>query len=107
MVAQPQHRVPAHPHLFPDRSGARHDLLQRERVVAGGDGGVGREDAGRPDPPDGFIEGDRKSTRLNSSHLGTSYAVFCLKKKKESTRILLLTYTARLTLFNEQCIGTH
>src|SRR5258705_8499697 len=24
---------------------------------------------------------DRKSTRLNSSHLGTSYAVFCLKKK--------------------------
>src|SRR5205814_9909904 len=24
--------------------------------------------------------GDRKSTRLNSSHLGTSYAVFCLKK---------------------------
>src|SRR5205814_10440117 len=25
---------------------------------------------------------DRKSTRLNSSHLGNSYAVFCLKKKK-------------------------
>src|ERR1039457_2787357 len=29
----------------------------------------------------GFI--DRKSTRLNSSHLVISYAVFCLKKKKE------------------------
>src|SRR5256885_4054934 len=28
------------------------------------------------------IEGDRKSTRLNSSHLVISYAVFCLKKKK-------------------------
>src|SRR5438045_5335696 len=27
-------------------------------------------------------EVDRKSTRLNSSHLGISYAVFCLKKKK-------------------------
>src|SRR5437899_8118873 len=27
-------------------------------------------------------EQDRKSTRLNSSHLGISYAVFCLKKKK-------------------------
>src|SRR5947199_1783363 len=27
---------------------------------------------------------DRKSTRLNSSHLGISYAVFCLKKKKEA-----------------------
>src|SRR5258705_1771246 len=28
-------------------------------------------------------EADRKSTRLNSSHLGISYAVFCLKKKKK------------------------
>src|SRR5262245_62380794 len=30
----------------------------------------------------GLRRGDRKSTRLNSSHLGISYAVFCLKKKK-------------------------
>src|SRR5262245_62802359 len=29
---------------------------------------------------------DRKSTRLNSSHLGISYAVFCLKKKKKTKR---------------------
>src|SRR5258705_2871295 len=29
-----------------------------------------------------LLELDRKSTRLNSSHLGISYAVFCLKKKK-------------------------
>src|SRR2546426_8484024 len=29
--------------------------------------------------------GDRKSTRLNSSHLVISYAVFCLKKKKDHT----------------------
>src|SRR3712207_8291362 len=28
-------------------------------------------------------EGDRKSTRLNSSHANISYAVFCLKKKKK------------------------
>src|SRR5436305_8034933 len=28
-------------------------------------------------------EGDRKSTRLNSSHVRISYAVFCLKKKKQ------------------------
>src|SRR5262245_64545619 len=28
-----------------------------------------------------LVVGDRKSTRLNSSHLGSSYAVFCLKKK--------------------------
>src|SRR5256885_7854207 len=31
------------------------------------------------------VEGDRKSTRLNSSHLVISYAVFCLKKKKYTT----------------------
>src|SRR5207245_5187941 len=30
------------------------------------------------------IERDRKSTRLNSSHGSISYAVFCLKKKKEN-----------------------
>src|SRR3712207_8594096 len=32
-------------------------------------------------------EGDRKSTRLNSSHANISYAVFCLKKKNTSTSI--------------------
>src|SRR5437899_7256222 len=32
------------------------------------------------------IETDRKSTRLNSSHLGISYAVFCLKKKSKNHR---------------------
>src|SRR5205814_10196985 len=31
---------------------------------------------------------DRKSTRLNSSHLGISYAVFCLKKKKKNKMLL-------------------
>src|SRR5437667_3753547 len=30
------------------------------------------------------LESDRKSTRLNSSHITISYAVFCLKKKKQS-----------------------
>src|SRR5207249_8504864 len=29
------------------------------------------------------VKGDRKSTRLNSSHVSISYAVFCLKKKNE------------------------
>src|SRR5436853_422108 len=32
---------------------------------------------------------DRKSTRLNSSHLGISYAVFCLKKKNKAIYIIL------------------
>src|SRR5258705_1369973 len=32
----------------------------------------------------GSIEIDRKSTRLNSSHLGISYAVFCLEKRRRT-----------------------
>src|SRR5256885_3033959 len=39
-------------------------------------------------------EGDRKSTRLNSSHLVISYAVFCLKKKNEAP----FTITTRVEL---------
>src|SRR3712207_7067449 len=34
--------------------------------------------------PVGELVGDRKSTRLNSSHANISYAVFCLKKKKNN-----------------------
>src|SRR5438045_6279150 len=46
----------------------------------------------RPEIPQRGIPGrpgilDRKSTRLNSSHLGISYAVFCLKKKS-TTQII-------------------
>src|SRR2546430_9842013 len=39
---------------------------------------------------------DRKSTRLNSSHSQISYAVFCLKKKKQ-TRTLHFTLTTNIT----------
>src|ERR1039457_5251794 len=35
-----------------------------------------------------LFRSDRKSTRLNSSHLVISYAVFCLKKKKNNKQIL-------------------
>src|SRR5699024_11623283 len=35
-----------------------------------------------PPPPDVPADEDRKSTRLNSSHVSISYAVLCLKKKK-------------------------
>src|SRR3989454_3691775 len=47
--------------------------------------------SGRPRPPRGGAprrprRPDRKSTRLNSSHLVISYAVFCLKKKKTEER---------------------
>src|SRR5690625_6907452 len=38
------------------------------------------------------IHGDRKSTRLNSSHVAISYAVFCLKKKKLIYHIIFWKY---------------
>src|SRR2546422_8369071 len=48
-----------------------------KRRAAGGRGGVGRTRSLQ-------ARGDRKSTRLNSSHGYISYAVFCLKKKNPS-----------------------
>src|SRR5256885_11645245 len=55
-----------------DGSGAdRHHLTAFEALYHGGTGGE-----------------DRKSTRLNSSHLVISYAVFCLKKKKNYRYVL-------------------
>src|SRR5262245_63107870 len=39
---------------------------------------------GESGPSGWAVTKDRKSTRLNSSHLGISYAVFCLKKKKQT-----------------------
>src|SRR5256885_5406838 len=56
-------------------------------TCAGGAGAsldLGRRAAAWPPPA------DRKSTRLNSSHLVISYAVFCLKKKKNNNHESLL-----------------
>src|SRR5690349_23440232 len=50
---------------------ARQDDPSGERCSRGGHGSKERAEASR----------DRKSTRLNSSHVEISYAVFCLKKK--------------------------
>src|SRR5690606_40509001 len=81
-------------HSFPTRRSS--DLNARSRqdgpVTAAGLGRVGRRrgiaapqtrNETRLDHADADIyrEGDRKSTRLNSSHVKISYAVFCLKKK--------------------------
>src|SRR2546426_7177773 len=44
-----------------------------------------------------IAEADRKSTRLNSSHLVISYAVFCLKKKKDHRTLLQATIEASPT----------
>src|SRR5256885_11912977 len=73
-----------------------HDALPISECARQGVGGQGELSgtgpalsAGRPRRQPGLFAGrgpvagvDRKSTRLNSSHLVISYAVFCLKKKK-------------------------
>src|SRR2546430_12004435 len=50
-------------------------------------------------PVDPGRHADRKSTRLNSSHSQISYAVFCLKKKKQDMRraVIVDTHLADLT----------
>src|SRR5690625_870294 len=45
---------------------------------------------------------DRKSTRLNSSHVAISYAVFCLKKKKTEQLIAEITSPSTYALANDQ-----
>src|SRR5438876_2865561 len=73
---------------------------------------------GRPPPRAGGIAGrgqprrvpggDRKSTRLNSSHPSISYAVFCLKKKKKkrATR-RLLTDHVHIIATSDQMLVPH
>src|SRR3712207_7664973 len=79
--------------LFRSRHPRR--LRARQRDVAGGqrpqaadrwlagDSGQPEDPAGNGGRPGTVVAVDRKSTRLNFSHANISYAVFCLKKKKE------------------------
>src|SRR2546430_9328942 len=60
-------------------------LGERVGVACGGQSGpAGIGGVDRLLGLDGGVGGDRKSTRLNSSHSQTPYAVFCLKKKKRT-----------------------
>src|SRR5690242_20919207 len=63
------------------RSIVRLRVEQSDRAPSGEARGVGGVFAAVADR-DEEAERDRKSTRLNSSHMSISYAVFCLKKKK-------------------------
>src|SRR2546426_8018334 len=88
-------RRPPRSTLFPYttlfRSGGAPRALGRRGPVRSPGAGATATEPGRHRerhlraPPRGQ---DRKSTRLNSSHLVISYAVFCLKKKKKSTSSL-------------------
>src|SRR3712207_7986097 len=51
--------------------------------------------------------GDRKSTRLNSSHANISYAVFCLKKKKETASDRGSKAVAQKAETGDQDVTTH
>src|SRR5436309_11165674 len=59
--------------------------MRIDTTHGGGDVGLARYDfnPARPTSPPPCVV-DRKSTRLNSSHVKISYAVFCLKKKKKT-----------------------
>src|SRR3712207_7212967 len=60
-------------------------------------GGTGAdEELARQPVLQGHLGEDRKSTRLNSSHANISYAVFCLKKKKNTTSIYLHQLRSRM-----------
>src|SRR5687768_17766658 len=61
----------------------RHDRLLARQVVGGLDGLRQHRDGRLAD-----LAQDRKSTRLNSSHGYISYAVFCLKKKRENAWLM-------------------
>src|SRR5690625_5568137 len=54
--------------------------------------------------PRGCVKGtsDRKSTRLNSSHVAISYAVFCLKKKKKGRRLITHACLMEIYMKKEQ-----
>src|SRR2546427_7881826 len=65
----------------------------RQLLRAAGAGGYrpARDGATAACAAHGTGEGDRKSTRLNSSHSQISYAVFCLKKKKKTLSTYMRT----------------
>src|SRR5437899_5921438 len=81
----------------PDRNRPR--MAEKERVGERDRPGEADPGRGRPGGQERYEREDRKSTRLNSSHLGISYAVFCLKKKKQKNQQLILftTYIPKQT----------
>src|SRR5690242_21406057 len=91
-------RRPPRSTLFPYTTlfRSRRRLARRHQLVEGSDHVPGPhlagvllvvvEVLGRQRPLLVAEQPDRKSTRLNSSHMSISYAVFCLKKKKKTTK---------------------
>src|SRR5690242_21066595 len=74
----------------------------REPAALAHDPGRGARARRRGDRPAGTGRLDRKSTRLNSSHMSMSYAVFCLKKKNKKQRSFLASNVQRVTAHHRQ-----
>src|SRR2546426_3842201 len=74
-TARRRRQPPNRRRRLPDNRQRARDAQDEDRVAT----------ALRTRPPN--CRRDRKSTRLNSSHLVISYAVFCLKKKKKNTKV--------------------
>src|SRR5437868_9902649 len=79
LLIRPPPRSTLFPYTTLFRSPFEKRTVHRGRRERGGEPAVDAQSLARHQT--GF--GDRKSTRLNSSHVSISYAVFCLKKKKE------------------------
>src|SRR5256885_9829976 len=87
-------RRPPRSTLFPSTTLSRSQIgagLHRhdQQLVAHGAAGRGGRVPSAGASAGTYTPSDRKSTRLNSSHLVISYAVFCLKKKKTTSAITL------------------
>src|SRR5690606_41855409 len=67
------------------QAGRRSDIMRCCRSALAGPAGRQRSKQSKVSPREHCRE-DRKSTRLNSSHVKISYAVFCLKKKKNKRK---------------------
>src|SRR5690554_7614585 len=80
-------RRPPRSTLFPYTTLFRSDDDEEEDEDSGGDSESGSFNSSSCQSSDNLLRvcscQDRKSTRLNSSHVRISYAVFCLKKKKK------------------------
>src|SRR5437773_3690551 len=93
-------KEPQAPRLIAENRKARFDYFIEERYEAGMSlegWEVKAMRAGRAQLKEAYVylrggEADRKSTRLNSSHITISYAVFCLKKKKLKVSRVPMTY---------------
>src|SRR5258707_11460925 len=79
-------RRPPRSTLFPYTTLFRSELVQQHAEVHSAFGDLEAQQLLDCEAVGEKLLGDRKSTRLNSSHANISYAVFCLKKKKKKNK---------------------